>query len=171
MVMSLSFLESKKNKGKLNKIANVNTTFDQYLVDSIVGHAILDGMEQRGATRFTIQSFAIDDGGEVLVTNDDHIEMKISVLNAKEFVRCHESSMQPVIRILYETGDAKMQHGMSKELWQKEAIAWRRKYEPETILLSEEDVSDIIDNLQRTTQLLPKNSQSLNNMTVGFLRW
>jgi peptidylprolyl isomerase len=164
-------VKSKKNKGKLNKIANVNTTFDQYLVDSIVGHAILDGMEQRGATRFTIQSFAIDDGGEVLVTNDDHIEMKISVLNAKEFVRCHESSMQPVIRILYETGDAKMQHGMSKELWQKEAIAWRRKYEPETILLSEEDVSDIIDNLQRTTQLLPKNSQSLNNMTVGFLRW
>ena len=145
------------------------TTFDRYLVDSIVGHAILDGMEQRGVTRYILQSFSIDDDGENCIANDGRIEMKITVLNANEFASSHEfPHMQPIIRILYEAESTK---DRSSALWQRETATWTSKNAAERIMLSEEDVSEMIDRLEWTTTLLPASSQTLNGMSVGLLRW
>ena len=149
------------------------TTFDRYTVDSIVGHAVLDGMEQRGMTRYVVQTFAVDDGGESAFTNEERVEMTMTVLNAHEFAASHEfPEMQPVIRVLYETETSqRMQIRRSPELWQRNASDWVKKHGAERIILSEEDAESMIENLSWTTSLLPESSRELNEMQVGFLRW
>ena len=95
--------------------------------------------------------------------------MKITVLNANEFASSHEfPHMQPIIRILYEAESTK---DRSSALWQRETATWTSKNAAERIMLSEEDVSEMIDRLEWTTTLLPVSSQTLNGMSVGLLRW
>jgi hypothetical protein len=143
--------------------ATKRASFEQYLVDSIVGHSILDGMEQRGVTRYVIQSFYADDDGEAALIRDDRIDLKLTVLNPNEFAASNEfAEMQPVIRLMYQVpGDDR----------QEAAMEWATKHEAERILLSEEDAEEMEEHLLWTTKLLPKASQMLNGMSVGFLRW
>ena len=138
-------------------------TFEHYLVDSIVGHSILDGMEQRGVTRFVIQSFYADDDGEAALIRDDKIDIKLTVLNPNEFAASNEFvEMQPVIRLMYE---------IPSDADQDAAMEWATKNEAERILLSEDDAEEMEKNLLWTTTLLPNASKILNGMSVGFLRW
>ena len=159
------------------KVENNETTFENYTVDSIVGHAVLDGMEQRGVTRYVVQTFTIDDeddkGDMRATTNEERIEMIMTVLNAHEFASSHEySEMQPVIRVLYETETSQsFRIKRSPELWQRNASEWIKKHGAERIILSAEDAESMAENLQGTTDLLPESSRQLNGMAVGFLRW
>jgi len=145
-----------------------------YTAESVIGHAVLDTLERKGARgrTFLVEGFEIvsnEFGGDregVVIGKGNGIVL--TVLSVEEEVkwsggkerygpRKSTEILRPVIRVLWELVQVDEEAESASQF--------------ERILVGVDEVESVVDGLKWSNELLPEASREIGRKKVGFLCW